>query len=72
MNAMSKQSADINEVIAHFELNLKPFPRDENNEKKDIIAKFEMNRDEIHQMLQQFTQIQNVYQQLMTQTSTTN
>ncbi len=72
MNAMSKQSADINEVIAHFELNLKPYPRDENNEKKDIIAKFEMNRDEIHQMLQQFTQIQNVYQQLMTQTSATN
>lgn len=72
MNAMSKQSADINEVIAHFELNLKPFPRDESNEKKDIIAKFEMNRDEIHQMLQQFTQIQNVYQQLMTQTSATN
>lgn len=80
MNAMSKQSADINEVIAHFELNLKRYPRnqqnnnyqtEENNKKKpEDIVKFEMNREEIQQMLQQFTQIQTVYQQLISKTST--
>lgn len=69
MNAMSKQSSDSNEVVSHFELNLKPFPR--NIGKKDEIVKFEMNREEIQSIIDQFQHIQTCYQQLL-EKSTTN
>jgi hypothetical protein len=64
MNAMSKQSSDINEAIAHFELQLKS-DNISSSAKKEEVVKFEMNREEINSILNQFQQIQACYSQLM-------
>jgi hypothetical protein len=73
MNAMSKQSSEINEAIAHFEMNFQKQKNnnnnnsstDNNNNNSEETVKFEMNREEINQMLNHFNQIQACYSQLM-------
>ncbi len=60
MKAMSKASAEINQSIAFFEMDLQnrsglSGPR--NNK----IAKFEMNRDEIQDMIDSLQEIQKAY-----------
>jgi multidrug efflux pump subunit AcrB len=75
MNAMSKQSSEINEAIAHFEMNFQKQKNNNNNNNNnnEETVKFEMNREEINQMLNHFNQIQACYSQLMSSnTSNTN
>lgn len=57
MKALSKSSNEINEPIAFFEISM---------DKSDGVhhrkmAKFEMNREETQQMLQNLQEIQNAY-----------
>jgi glycyl-tRNA synthetase alpha subunit len=67
MNAMSKQSSDLNEVISHFELQLKKSSSSSSADNKDNneVVKFEMNRSEVDSMLQQFKQIETCCQQIL-------
>ena len=55
MKAMSKQSSDINEPIASFEINL-------SNKKT---ANFDLNREEISAMIDKLNEIQTNYDNLI-------
>lgn len=62
MNVMSKQSSEINEPIAHFELNMTN--TNKKNPQNNLIAKFEMSKGEVTDMLTQLNAIQQCFGQL--------
>lgn len=64
MNAMSKSSAELNEPIASFEFNLA------NSstvcaDGQDSMARFDMNRGELSQLLESFNAIQSAYESIV-------
>jgi hypothetical protein len=65
MKAMSKSSSEINEPIAFFEMGLHDKSRG-HGAPGEKIAKFEMSRDEIQNMLHSIQEIQTAYDKITT------
>ncbi len=61
MKAMSKSSSEINESIAFFEMELQNKSNSANGGQSQKVAKFEMNREEIQQMITSLQEIQKAY-----------
>jgi hypothetical protein len=65
MNALSKTSAELNEPIASFELHL-------SNHADKSVARFDMNRDELNKLLEQFQTIQTTFETLASSSTATS
>lgn len=59
MKTISKNSSDINEPVAFFEMDFAQPQQDDHKKKK--VAKFEMNRDEVQDMLKSLQDIQSAF-----------
>lgn len=62
MKALTKNSAENNEALAYFELNMQE--RNDAGVDKRIV-KFDMSRDEVAKMIEQLNGIQETYEKIV-------
>lgn len=62
MKALTKNSAENNEALAYFELNMQE--RKEGGVDKRIV-KFDMDREEVARMIEQLNSIQETYEKIV-------
>lgn len=65
MKALSKNAAEANVPVAYFELNLLSGRTDNSGLSDKQAVKFDMNRSEVQQMVEQLNVIQETYDKLL-------
>jgi hypothetical protein len=66
MKALSKNAAEVNAPIAYFELNVsKPSSKGPSQPRDKQSVVFDMNRNEVQNILDQLTQIQETYEKIV-------
>lgn len=64
MKAMSKSSSEINKPVAFVEMDLRNYKSGANSDGAARVAKFEMDRDEVQDMLLNMENIMQAFQSI--------